>query len=52
MYKTEYQETSLSSRARSNFVTKVFSIVGIQLLVTTMFVGINMNYPKIAKFQI
>lgn len=52
MYKTEYQETSLSSRARSNFVTKVFSIVGIQLLVTTLFVGVNMNYPKIAKFQV
>lgn len=52
MYKQEYESTSLTSRARSNFVTKVFSIVGVQLLVTTAFVGINMNYPKFAKFQL
>lgn len=52
MYKPDYEyNSSLTSRARSNFVTKVFSIVGIQLLVTTAVVGININYPKFAKFQ-
>jgi FtsH-binding integral membrane protein len=52
MYKPEYGTSSLTSNARSNFVTKVFSIVGVQLLVTTAFIGINMNYPKFARFQL
>lgn len=52
MYKPEYETSSLTSKARSNFVSKVFSIVGVQLLVTTAVVGINMNYPKFARFQL
>lgn len=53
MYKEEYgyANSSLTSKARSNFVSKVFSIVGIQLLATTLMVGLNMSYPKFAKFQ-
>ena len=54
MYKQdyEYQDSSLTSRARSNFVTKVFSIVGIQLLATTLMVALNMYSAEFAKFQI
>lgn len=53
MYKQEYgyEQTSLTSNARSNFVSKVFSIVGVQLLITTFMVGVNMYVPQFAKFQ-
>ncbi len=43
--------SSLTSNARNNFVVKVYSIVGLQLTVTSLFIVLNMVSKAFAIIQ-
>ena len=47
----DYEERSLSSNARQNFVKKVYSIISMQLLVTIAVVYLNFTSKSFARFQ-
>ena len=47
----DYDSESLEGSARNNFIKKVYSILGMQLLVTVSFVLFNMFNAAFAKFQ-
>ena len=46
-----YSYGDLHKNSRSNFVSKVYSILSIQLTVTALFVFANIYIPAFAKFQ-
>lgn len=46
-----FEEDSLRTNARSNFVTKVYSILAIQMLVTSLMVALTVFNASFAAFQ-
>lgn len=48
-YRTE--PSTLSSKARSSFVQKVYSILSVQLIITALFVLMNIYIPTFAYIQ-
>ena len=48
----EADESSFSTNTRNKFVTKVYSIVSIQLLITTAFVSLAVFNKSFAMFQL
>lgn len=46
-----YSSQDLHQSSRSKFVTKVYSILTVQLFITTLFVMANIYFPSFAKFQ-